>query len=235
MLVILAMSKGQSLGKKSGDPKSRIKQHRNSILVLLGSVALYLVSQLPSAIFAILLIATNYKVYSMRRGSQIMGPIFLSQIQQINYTFNFLVYATCGNHFRLQFLEVFGKTRLMRYFVHRKTNKIQVANLEEIGARNLTMPRNSSNGSISSYKSSQSCVLEMELTHSNGNSSGGFADKAMTSEAQDTTIVEETVTKNSTTDQSEVWRRVAAEVGSAALLTKAGISAADGVVSETKI
>lgn len=232
MLVIVAMSKDLTVGKKSGDQKRRSRQHRNSILILLGSVALYLVTQFPAVLYNILLIANNQGVYSMGKGSQYMGAIFVSQIQQINYALNFFIYVICGNQFRLQFLEVFGKTRLVKYFIHRKRDRTQAASLGESGGSNLAGPRKSSNGSISSKASSQSSVVEMELTPSNGNSSGGSADKARIEMSHDTPLVKDNVTNKTIPSPNGTRSSGTTEAKSTAFPTKVGSSETVGISEE---
>lgn len=84
------------------------RRYRNSNLILLGSVLLYLSTQLPTLIVNILVMAAENKNFTFPISARKFANPFTNTSFLINYSVNFFLYVTVSERFRAQFKQVFG-------------------------------------------------------------------------------------------------------------------------------
>lgn len=111
VVVILALRRQQ----KSGIGKQRALQDgntnrkfRNSNILLLSSVILYLTTQFPSLVANCLILANQYGTYTFSDEAQFLATPITNIFMLTNYSVNFLLYLTVSKRYRDQFMLIFG-------------------------------------------------------------------------------------------------------------------------------
>jgi hypothetical protein len=111
LFVVMAIRrhKQSDIGKmRAGQQSNSNQKYRNSNIILLSSVALYLTTQLPSLIFNCLMIAAdNYQTFTLPVSVRKFANPFITICFLTNYSVNFFLYLTVSKRFRAQFVQIF--------------------------------------------------------------------------------------------------------------------------------
>jgi hypothetical protein len=105
--------------EKSAIAKMRVEQesdarhkYRNTNIILLSSVTMYLITQLPSLVMNCLMIAADsYQTLTLKSSVRAFANPFISMALLSNYSFNFFLYCTVSERFRVQFLRILSSRR----------------------------------------------------------------------------------------------------------------------------
>lgn len=108
VLLIIQMHRKTDVSKMSALQSNSSRKYWNSTLILLASVLLYLITQLPSLIMNILLMAAENKHYDLALSVRRFANPFVIISFLTNYSVNFFLYITVSRKFRAQFKKIFG-------------------------------------------------------------------------------------------------------------------------------
>ena len=91
------------------------RKYKNSNYILLGSVAMYLITQTPSLIVNCLMIAAdNHHSFNFPHSARLFFNPFVTTSYFISYSVNFLLYLAVSERFRAQFGQMFGRSLGLR-------------------------------------------------------------------------------------------------------------------------
>ncbi|XP_055349153.1 probable G-protein coupled receptor B0563.6 [Paramacrobiotus metropolitanus] len=112
VLVIGALNRQQrsDIGQqRSAQAVTSLRRSKSSNHLLLGSVALYLTTLLPSMVYKFLEMADTYKVYNFDPSAKLFATPFCDVTMLTNYSVNFFLYLTVSENYRVQFMRLFGE------------------------------------------------------------------------------------------------------------------------------
>ncbi|GAU92843.1 hypothetical protein RvY_04871-2 [Ramazzottius varieornatus] len=101
---------GETLDVQPSTGTTNSRKYKNSNYILLGSVAMYLVTQAPSLIVNCLMIAAdNYGSFRFPQSVRLFINPFASMSYFTSYSVNFLLYLAVSERFRAQFGQMLGR------------------------------------------------------------------------------------------------------------------------------
>ncbi|OQV16712.1 hypothetical protein BV898_09221 [Hypsibius exemplaris] len=112
VVVVMAIRRQQTshIGKmRAGQQSNSNRKYRNSNIILMSSVLLYLVCQFPSLMINLLTISDDiYHQYNFRKTHRQFANPFVLVAFFANYSVNFILYLTVSKKFRTQCAQLFA-------------------------------------------------------------------------------------------------------------------------------
>lgn len=112
LIVVMAIRQQQksNIGRmRAHQEADSSRSYRNSNLILLGSLTLYLVTQTPAVTFNCLKIASDtYKSFNFPYSVRLFANPFIVMSFLTNYSVNFILYVTVSRRFRSQLTLLFA-------------------------------------------------------------------------------------------------------------------------------
>ncbi|XP_055348037.1 uncharacterized protein LOC129595146 isoform X1 [Paramacrobiotus metropolitanus] len=109
LIAAIKRQENSAVGKmRSIQATKSTTQSRNSNIVLLADVGLYLFSSFPNIVYTCLLEADNYQMFYFHVTAQIAGNRICTILQLCNYSLRFFLYLMVSQKYRNDFVKVFG-------------------------------------------------------------------------------------------------------------------------------